>query len=182
LDEFERGHFNEALRLACALIDENFHHANALAGAIFEEGGHGIEPNFEKARFYYQRATETVGSLEAWLGLGRLHFFGKGVPRNLEKAAEYFRIVDEDADNAVAKLMLGRIYADQGTPLYDPKTARTYLRQAADKGSVFAHTHLALLERAQGNWLLSLWLRLKAAVLAFSISRKDSGDPRLRQM
>src|ERR1700687_5782837 len=127
LDEYERRHFSDALRLACDLIDENFYHANALAGAIFEEGGHGVEQDFEKARFYYQRATETVGSLEGWLGLGRLYFFGKAVPRDFERAAQYYRAADEDADNAIAQLMLGRIYGDAEGPLFNAQRARTCL-------------------------------------------------------
>ncbi len=181
LDEYERGHHKEALRLACALIDEGFNHANALAGAIYEEGGRGVDQDFAKALFYYQRATETVASLEGWLGLGRMYFFGKGVPKDIEDAARYYRVVDQDADNVIAQLMLGRIYGDAQGPLHDPKEARAYLRKAAKNGNAFANTHLAVLERDQGNWLLSMWLRLKAAALAFSISKNDPADSRLRQ-
>ena len=181
LDEYERGHYKEALRLARVLIDEGFNHANALAGAIYEEGGIGVDQDFEKALFYYQRATEMVGSLEGWLGLGRMYFFGKGVPKDIERAAEYYRVVDEDAHSAIAQLMLGRIYGDAQGPLHDPNKARAYLRKAAATGNVFANTHLAVLERDQGNWLLSMWLRPKAAALAFLISKKDPADSRLRQ-
>ena len=181
LDAYARGDYQDALRLGRRLIEEDFNHANALVGAIYEEGGHGVEQNFQKARFYYQRAIETVGSVEGWLGLGRLYFFGKGVPKDLEKAASYYKAVNEDADNAVAQLMLGRIHAERGGPLHNPDAARKFLSEAARKGSVFATTHLALLERDEGNAIVSIWLRLKAAALAFVVSKRDSTDPRLRQ-
>ncbi len=181
LDAYERRNYEEALRLALALIDDNFHHANALAGVLYEDGGHGVEQDFQKARFYYERATETVGSLEGWLGLGRLYFFGKGVPKDLERAAGYYAIVDEDADNAVAKLMLGRIYGDPLGPFNDAQRAREYLVAAAERGNVSANAHLAMLERRQGNWPLSLGLHAKAVALAFSISMRDPADSRLRQ-
>ncbi|MBL8517905.1 MAG: sel1 repeat family protein [Betaproteobacteria bacterium] len=181
LDEYDRGHHKESLRLACALIDQGFNHANALAGAIYEDGRHGVNEDFEKARFYFERAVETVGSVEGWLGLGRMYFFGKGVPKDLELAAKYYEAVDEDTDSAVAQLMLGRIYGDALGPLYNPEKAREYLRRSAQNGNVFASTYWALLERNQGNWFLGGWLRLRAATLALLISKRDPTDPRLRQ-
>jgi TPR repeat protein len=181
LDAYQHGDYPEALRRARALIDEGFNHANALAGVLYEAGGRGIDQNFENALFYYQRATETVGSVEGWLGLARMYFFGKGVPKDTLRAAEYYQIVDEDTNSPTAQLMLGRIFSDAQSPLYDLQKARSYLRRAASNGSVYANAYWALLERSQGNLWLSFWLRLKAAALAFSISKRDRTDPRLRQ-
>jgi len=180
LDAYGEGNFAEALQLARNLIDEGFGHANALAAAILEEGGKGVDQDFRMARFYYEKATEEVGSLEGWLALGRLYFFGKGVSQDYKKAYSYYKVVDEDSNNAIAHLMLGRLHKDGlGVPK-DVEVARNYLHKSARCGNVSAIRYLAELERDAGHWFLSLWFRVKATSLAFWVTWKDRTDPRLR--
>jgi TPR repeat protein len=180
LDRFEAGDVLESLRLARSLIDEGFPHAYTLAGAILEQGGPGVEQDFGGARFYYERAVETAGAVEGWLGLGRLYFFGKGVNRNLDKATQIYKAVEADAQNPVAQLMLGRIHADPESSMFDPDVARNYLATAAKHGLVFAYAHLAALEGRQGRIMHSVAYRAKAVLLALLISLKDRNSPQLR--
>jgi TPR repeat protein len=170
-----------ALDEAISLVNDGYAHANTLVGAIYEKGGHEVEQDFDKAKFYYQMAVDKVGAVEAWLALGRLHFFGKGMAPDYEKAFYYYSVVDQDAESPVAYLMLGRMYQEAKGVRKDLRRAREYFLKAKAKGSVFALTHLALLEKECGNHLKSIWLRVQAAYLAFVVTRNDSFDSRLRR-
>lgn len=170
-----------ALEEAISSIDSGYGHANTLVGAIYEKGGGGVEQDFDKAKFYYQMAVDEVGAVEAWLALGRFHFFGKGMPVDYEKAFFYYSTVDQDTENAVAYLMLGRMYREGKGVKKDLTKAKEYFLKAKAKGSVFALTHLALLEGDCGRHLASMLLRFKAAFLAFVITRQNPFDPRLRR-
>lgn len=178
---YESGEYRAALKEAIALIDEGYGHANTLAGAIYERGGDGIKQDYEKAKFYYQMAVDEVGAVEGWLALGRLHYFGKGMQPDYEKAFYYYTVVDQDTENSVAYLMLGQMYLEgKGVPK-DIGKARDYFIKAENRGSVFALTYQGLLEMECGHYFKSLWLRLKAAYLAFVISKRDPSDLRLRR-
>lgn len=181
LDLYSARRYADALTESIALIDDGYGHAYTLAGAIYEEGGNGVQKDLEKALFYYQKAVDEVGAVEGWLALGRLHYFGKGVPQDYQKAFYYYSIVAEDTENAVACLMLGRMYKDGSGVKKDLTKARTYLVKAIEMGAVFALTYLGLLEQECGNFVRGIFFRGKAAYLAFRITRKDPDDPRLRQ-
>lgn len=180
LEAYGSKRYAAALADACALIDEGFGHANALAGAILEEGGHGVSQDFAKALFYYQRATELVGSLEGWLGLGRIYYFGKGLEPDYLKALSIYSIVAEDSDNAIAHLMLGRMLAKGQGISRNVEQARTHLLAASARGNILAMDTLADLEREAGHLLKSAWLRRKAKLKAILIGIWDPADPRLR--
>jgi TPR repeat protein len=178
---YAKGKYSAALKEVITLINEGYGHANTLAGAIYERGGDGVEQDYEKAKYYYQMAVDTVGAVEGWLALGRLHYFGKGMHPDYEKAFYYYSVVDQDTENAVAYLMLGQIYLEgKGVPKNLEK-ARDYFSKAASKGSVFALTYQGLLEKECGNNFKSLWLRLKAAYRAFVITKHNPSDVRLRR-
>lgn len=172
--------YRKALAEAIALIDAGYGHANTLAGTIYERGGYGVQQDFEKALFYYQKAIETVGAVEGYLALGRLFYFGKGVPQNYEKAYEYYSTVDADTDNAVAYLMLGRLYQCGHGVKQDLDKARAYYEKAIAKGYVYGFTYLGFLERERGHRLRSWRLRLWAAYLSLKIGARNSLDSRLR--
>lgn len=168
--------------MAIDLIDRGYAHANTLAGSIYERGCNGVSADYEKAKFYYQMAVDTVGSVEGWLALARLCFLGKGSKPDYQKAFYYYSIVDEDTDNAVASLMLGRMYLEgKGVPK-DIDKASAYFEKSASLGSVFAISYQALLAKESGRHVFSLWCRMKAACLAFAITLKDSSDTRLRRI
>lgn len=182
LDSIKKGGCLSALKEAIDLINAGYGHANTLAGAIYEKGCVGIEHDYEKAKFYYQMAVDTVGSVEAWLALGRLYFLGKGMPENYEKAFYCYSVVDEDALNAVASLMLGRLYFEGKGVRKDIEKAKKYFAKSANMGSVFALTYLGQVAWKQGHILASIWYRSKAAILALLITLHDSSDTRLRRI
>lgn len=178
---YERGEYGTALKEAIALIDEGCGHANTLVGAIYERGGDGVKQDYEKAKYYYQMAVDSVGAVEAWLALGRLHYFGKGMQPDYEKAFYYYSVIDQDTENAVAYLMLGQMYLEgKGVPKNIDR-ARDYFIKAENRGSVFALTYQGLLEKECGHRLKSIWLRLKAAYQVFVISKRNPSDLRLRR-
>jgi TPR repeat protein len=181
LAAYREGDFRAALEGASALIDEGYAHANTLAGAIYEKGSSSVAQDIQKAKFYYQMAVDEIGAVEAWLALGRLHFFGKGMAPDYEKAFYYYSVVDHDTESAVAYLMLGRMYHEGKGVSRDLSSARKYFLKAKAKGSVFALTHLALLEKDCGHYFRSIWLRVWAAYLAFAITKNNPFDSRLRR-
>ncbi len=170
-----------ALKEFISLIDEGCKDAYFFAGCIYEEGGGGIEKDLEKALFYYQKAIEEAGTVEAYLGLGKFYYYGMGVKQDYAKAFRYYSIVDEDLANPIAQLMLGRMYQHGQGVNKNLKKAREYYYKAIAKGNVYAIQNLAFLEAEEGNRLKSLWLRLKAGLIAFNIGRKNMRDARLRR-
>lgn len=169
-----------ALKEFVNLIDEGCKDAYFFAGCIYEEGGADVEKDLEKALFYYQKATEETGAVEAYLGLGKFYYYGMGVKQDYAKAFEYYSIVDKDADNAIAQLMLGKMYQRGQGAKRDVIKAREYYNKAIAKGNVYAMQNLAFLEKELGNELRGLWLRAKAGFMAFNIGRKNMKDVRLR--
>lgn len=170
-----------ALKEFISLIDEGCKDAYFFAGCIYEEGGDGVEKDLEKSRFYYQKAIEESGSVEAYLGLGKFYYYGIGVEQDYAKAFEYYSVVDEDADNAIAQLMLGRMYQHGQGIKKDLHKSRSYYNRAIAKGNVHAISNLSSLEAEEGRKLKSLWLRIKAGYLAFKIGSKNMRDVRLRR-
>lgn len=181
VETYGRGKYGEALAQCVQLIDNGYGHANTLAGAIYEKGGAGVTQDFEKALFYYQKAVDDVGAVEAWLALGRFYYFGKGTKKDHRRSFEMYSAVDEDTGNPIAWLMLGRLYREGVGIEKNLAKSREYLEMAADRGYVFAFTHLSQLESECGNYLKSIWLRCKAVYLAIRISHANPRDPKLRR-
>lgn len=171
---------SEALEDFMSLIDEGCKDAYFFAGCIYEEGGGGVNKDLGTARFYYQKAIEEAGTVEAYLGLGKFYYFGMGVQQDYHQAFSYYSVVDEDIDNAIAQLMLGRMYRHGHGVQKDLKKARDYYGRAIAKGNVYALRELASVETEEGNWLRGAWLRVKAGLMAFGIGRKNMRDVRLR--
>ena len=181
LDLYRQRNFKLALPESISLIDQGFADANVLAGAIYERGGHGIQQDFGKAFFYYQRAVDEVGAVEGWLALGRFYYLGKGIDTDYEAARECYSAVEEDAAHPVAYLMLGRMHHEgKGVPK-DIDMARMYYQKAANKGAVFGVSYLGSIELESGNIFYGVWLRFKAALMGLLIWIKNRNDSRLRR-
>lgn len=167
----------EALREAKELIDAGYPHAYTLAAAICERGGRDLEKNPREALFYYQKAVDEARSLEAWLALGRMYYFGKGVDPDHQKALYYYSTVYEETKNGIAAMMLARLYYEGKGVQLDRDRALSYLTGAIEDGFAFAPTQLAQIERSEGryvkaivHWLQGIWRAL----------RLPKGDTRLR--
>jgi len=164
-----------------ALIDLGCGEANYFAACILEEGGSSVPRNLRDAIFYYQKAVEEIGYLEAALALARIYYYGIDVPRDYALAAEYYRAILEIESHPIASLMLGRMHRLGQGATQDLEKAEGLLLAAVESGNVYAIRELALLRRQQGHRVRGLALRLKAGWCAFRIGLKDLHDARLRQ-
>ncbi len=164
-----------------ALIDLGCSEANYFAACILEEGGSRIPQDMQGAVFYYQKAVEEIGYLEAALALGRIHYYGIGVPVNKELAGRYYQAILAIEPHPIASLMLGRMYRLGNGAGEDLEHAERLLLRAVESGNVYAIRELAMLRRQQGRRMRGLALRLKAGWQAFRIGLWNLHDPRLRQ-
>lgn len=171
----------DLLREFIALINEGCDEAYYFAGCIYEEGGNGIERDLEKARFYYQKSVDEYGYVEGYLALGRFYYYGIAVAQDFAKSFEYYSSIADKKDNPIVHLMLGKMYCCGQGVKKNLLTAREHLSRAIAKGNVYAIRQLASLEAEHGNYLKSLWLRLRAGLTAFNIGRKNMRDARLRR-
>jgi TPR repeat protein len=171
------GRAAEALREAKALIDAGYPHAYTLAAAACEKGGVGLEADLSSAVFYYRKAVDEVGALEAWLSLGRMYYFGIGVEQDYEKALYYYSTVYEETRGGIAAMMLGRMYlGGRGVP-QDLGRAERYLREAVAQGFALASTDLAAVYLRQRRPIQSVMYWLQGIWRAVRLPR---GDTRLR--
>lgn len=173
----KNGKAAQALKEAKALIDAGYLHAYTLAGAICEIGGNDLEKNPDHALFYYQKAVDEIGALDAWLALGRIYYFGKGVEPNHQKALYYYSTVYNETRSGIAAMMLARLYSEGKGVQLDRKRAVEYLMEAIEKGFALASTQLAEMEFREGKYAKALVYWLQGIWRAFRLPR---GDTRLR--
>lgn len=148
------------------MIDDGYAEAYAFAGVIYEIGCPGVERDYQKARFYYERAIEQSGTLEAYLGLARIYYFGQGVKQDYCKALEYYyRIASEAKDNGIAFLMLGQMYQHGQCIEKDLKKAKECYERAWQKGYILGSTYLGKLEQEMGHFLTGWLHRLRAGLV-----------------
>ena len=180
IELYARKNYSAALPMFIALIDDDCKEAYGYAASIYEIGGDGIEQDFEKAFFYYQKSLEEFGNVGAHLALGRFYYYGSGVKQDYVKAFEYYSWVEQQKGHPLADLMLGRLHHHGHGVKQDLSKAREYYEKAIANGYVFGYTYLGLLELERGHQLKGWWYRLKAAYLSLRVSIKNPRDPRLR--
>jgi TPR repeat protein len=164
-----------------ALVDLGCSEANYFVGCLLEEGGPDLPRDMKSAVFYYQKAVEEIGYLEAALALARIYYYGIGVPADASLAAQYYKAILALKPHPIANLMLGRMHRLGEGVAEDLKQAEELLEHAAEADNVYAIRELAMLRRQQKRWVLALLLGLKAGWRAFRIGLQDLHDPRLRQ-
>lgn len=177
---YARKRYAAALPMFVKLIDDDCKEAYAYAASIYETGGDGVDQDFERAFFYYQKSIENFGNVGTHLALGRFYYYGWGTKQDYAKAYEYYSWVDQEKDHPLAHLMLGRLYHKGHGVKQDLDKAREYYEKAITKGYVFGLTYLGFLEQECGHYLKGWRLRLKAAYLSLKIGARDPRDSRLR--
>ena len=174
LDDQAKGDCSGALKQFIELIDGGCPEAYAFAGVIYEIGCPGVKKDYEKARFYYERAIEQLVSVEAYLGLGRIYYFGRGVDPDYCKAFEYYDLVAKEAkDNGIAYLMLGRMYQHGQCVEKDLQKAKECYENAWRKGYILGLTDLGLLEQEAGHYFKGWFYRLKAGFIGLIVSIRN---------
>lgn len=178
----ESGNTKAALNYTKKLIDEGCAGAYGLAAYFYERGGNGVDVNYDNAFFYYKKCIEEFGAVESYLALGRMYYFGKGVEPDFEAAFKYYDIVREDAEHPVAYLNLGIMYQNGEYVEKNLDKAEEYYMKAYEKGNILGLTYQAMLEKERGNYLKSIYLRIKAGSKAFVKTAKDpDNDSYIRQ-
>ena len=149
-------------------------------GCMHEDGSNGVPLSFDRAFDYYDETAAQLSYVEGYLAAARMLYHGKGVPQDFKKAFQYYELVADQKGNLVAQFMVGRMYQRGEGVEQNINQARAYYRRAIEQGSVYAALNLSMLEWQEGRWLASIGHRLKAAIGAFRISRRDPRDYRLR--
>ena len=121
-----------------------------------------------------------VGSVEAYLGLARIHLNGLGVEVNYCKAFEYYSSLMKENDDPLAHLNIGKMAENGMCMEIDCELAKEHFNIAWDNGYVIGLTYLGMLEQKQGHFFKGVYNRIKAGLIAFKIALNDSSDPRLR--
>ena len=85
----DRGSYGHALKVWLPKAKSGDPKAQTFVGEIFEKGL-GLEPNFQTAALWYQKAAEQ-GDPTAQINLGNLYEKGLGVPKDPKKALEWYR-------------------------------------------------------------------------------------------
>lgn len=180
----KEGRIEEAVKLGINLVDAGYAHANTLLGAAFEKKADlsNLQDDYDMAFFYYQRAVETAGAVEAWLALGRFFYLGKGVPKDYSKAFGYYSTIVEDTDNGVAHLMLGKMYAEGEGTQQDLALARRHLEIAKRLGNIFAISYLGTVCYKEGRLFLGTWYRIKAGGAVILLKARLSDAKTLRRI
>jgi len=81
-----------------------------------------------------------------------------------------------------ANYIMGKIYMDGCCVDVDMNIAKKCFENSWDRGYVLGLTKLAMLEQLTGSRVKSWLMRLKAAVVAFRITRNNPNDPRIREI
>lgn len=110
--------------------------------------GHGVEKNFAKARYYYQKAAEQ-GHTEAQNSCANMYYNGEGVAQDFRKAAEWYRKAAEQG-HAKAQNTLGVMYLTGKGIAKDYQMALALFQQADKQGNMHAAFNLGLMY--QNGW------------------------------
>lgn len=181
IDLIESGQHAEALEATIKLIDEGNVTAYVIAGFLYDYGNKELERDIDKAKFYYEKAVEENGDVEAFLGLGRIYYYGLGVHPDYEMAYKIYSKVESESDLPITYLMLGKMF-DLGKGVdQDKEKAKYYYNYAAEHGLVFAKRNLALVQLGQGKIFRGLTGLVGAILFGMSISlTKGNSDSRMR--
>ncbi len=120
-------------------LDKTASKAAGYIGRMYLRGD-GVEQNFERAKFWFDRG-KTYGDAQSQYGLALMLLNGYGVTKNIPQASELFKAA-ADQDFAPAQVQLGSLYLDQGNA-DDLSSANHYFELAARYGNIEAYYYLA---------------------------------------
>jgi TPR repeat protein len=166
---------NESLDLAVRklqiLSKEGDGHADAVLGALFEFGRGEIAVDKGKALSCYERSVASVGSLQGWMGIGRISLNGPPELRDYGRALECFSLVANQSNYPQAWLALGEIYMRGFGAKQDLEVAASCFQKAADLGNVFGYTGLARVAAKQRKMMRSIKYRAVAVIKALRVQK-----------
>lgn len=120
-------------------LDKTAGKAAGYLGRMYLRGD-GVDIDFERAKFWFDRGIQTADS-QSQYGLGLMLLHGYGMKQNVGRAAELFKVA-ADQDYAPAQVQIGALYLDQGHA-DDLGNANHYFELAARYGNIEAYYYLA---------------------------------------
>ena len=163
----------KALVEANLLIAEGYWHAYTIVGLIYER-----QYDFAKALDAYKFGAETVGAVEAWLGVARISMCLS--PPDYAEALACYQHLANEGNEMIAWLMLGVIYQQGYGVNVDFEISERCLKRAAVQGSVPASVHLARISSMNGRRVRGFIILTMARVKAMAIALDNIDDERLR--
>jgi TPR repeat protein len=127
---FQKGNYEQALRIARPLAEQGDARAQSLLGRVFSRG-RGVQLDEAEAARWFRRAAEQ-GNAAAQFSLGNMYSEGRGVPQDFTEAAKWYRASAEQGDPQ-AQYNLGLAYAKgEGVP-QDNINAHAWFNIAASR-------------------------------------------------
>lgn len=151
-------------------------HADAALGVVFEFGKGHLAPDQHQALEHYERSI-SCGSLEGWLGIGRICLRGPSELRDVERALECFTKVAISADLPQAWLAIGEINLHGHGVQIDLDKASAAFERAADLGNVHGFLGLARVALKKGQLVRSMKFRGIAFLRAMRAFRSGARYP-----
>lgn len=151
MTEFSEGDPLRATKLMGELAASGDGHAYAALGAFYEYGQRELKPDHVKAVRHYELAIDSVGALEAWVGLGRVLAFGDPVVRDYARARHCFFVAAEDADSPTAWLGLGVIHLEGLGTERDLDAAEACFKRVVSLGDKRGEARLAEVEQRRNE-------------------------------
>ena len=173
----------EARKKLNRLIEDGVDDAYFYLGHSYEiYPGKDSAQSYEAAYFYYQKAIETVGSVEAHLGIAR--FFVNGVfgQVDCEKAlAIYLELIEQDVFvHGFVFWRIGRMYiSGQGVDA-DLGLAEDYFQKGWALKHIPSLGWLGVTLQRRGRVSAGLFYRIRAAILALVEDLMVDDSPRTR--
>ena len=174
---FRKGDKAGALFLFKRLANEGCAPALVEIGNIYEQGGGGVEQDFDEAIKWYLRAVEVLDDPQAHMGLGRIYLLHAGSEKDYANAYYHFSLLVDEGEMG-ALYALGHLFEfGLGVPK-DEQKAIDFYQGASDLGHILSQRNLArILMKSSFAKGVSVWL--KACYLIFKIGLKNRSDKRL---
>lgn len=170
--------FNELKVLAENGKEESY----SFLGNIYEHGLNESGPDYERAKYWYEKSLDTVGSVTAYLGLIRIHYYGLGGGEYYRKAFCLSRELSEEKAHPYAYFFIGKMFLHGKGVEKDLGRAFFYFGKSWHKGYVFGMTYMGITAQEQGKWFEGWRCRLRAGCYAYRISLTDKKSQRIREL
>jgi len=174
---FRDGDKAGALFLLKRLANEGCAPALVEIGNIYEQGGGGVEQDFEKAIKWYLRSVEVLDDPKAHLGLGRIYLLHADSEKDYVNAYYHFSLLVDEGEMG-ALYALGHLFEFGLGVSKDEKKAIDFYQSASDLGHILAKRNIARI-LMKSSFIKGFMVWLEACYLIFKIGLRNPNDQRL---
>lgn len=157
------GDENTALKIFENLAKQGYQPAMFMMGYMLSTSSRYIEPDYERAAYWFDLAIESTQGKDPMsaLGLAKLYFKGLGVQQDHSQALELL-MPHQDGEPRI-NMLIGRILMDGDMPENDLEAAIDQFETAYKKGNWYALKYLGWATVENGN-VMKGWMRLLKGV------------------